>query len=182
MPPQGMMPPPGMLPPPGMMPHHGLVLPQHFMPPMMPGFPLHMMPPAAPMPMNFPQFHPPPPADEPSAKKQKLDDGQDLIPEEEFLKANAHLGTITLPVVLPLVDKNDLLNGQTISVTAQLTDTIATVKERIQEQVQLPVNKQKLKADARAAVFKDTHTVAFYNLTNGMLLSLALKERGGRKK
>lgn len=156
------------------MPHpHGL--PQHVPPHAMPGLP-PFMPPA----------HPPPPAPlddldelgEPANKKQRTEDS--LIPEEEFLAS--HSGTLSLNISVPnMPEKPELnLNGQTLSVTLNLTDMVSVIKSKINEQLGLAPGKQKLQYEG--IFIKDSNTLAFYNMLEGSLIQLALKERGGKKK
>lgn len=159
--------------PPMPLPPHGL--PQHAPPHAMPGLP-PFMPPA----------HPPPPApldepdepSEPATKKQRTEDS--LIPEEEFLAS--HSGTLSLNISVPnMPEKPELnLNGQTLSVTLNLTDMVSVIKSKINEQIGLAPGKQKLQYEG--IFIKDSNTLAFYNMLEGSLIQLALKERGGKKK
>jgi len=70
--------------------------------------------------------------------------------------------------------------GQTITFTLPLTENIGNLKTKIEHEVGMPPGKQKLQWES--IFFKDGNTLAFYNITPGMTLSLQLKERGGRKK
>jgi splicing factor 3A subunit 1 len=73
------------------------------------------------------------------------------------------------------------LNGQVIEVQVNISDTIRNLKEKIQEILSMPVNRQKLKA-RELGVLNDQKTLAFYNFAQTMELELTIKERGGRKK
>lgn len=124
-----------------------------------------------------PPLHPEP-SDEPAAKKQKTE--ENLIPEEEFIASNP--SPVTFQIIVPQVgDKPEWkLNGQTFTLTLPPTDSISTIKAKIHEQLGLPPGKQKLQYEGMFV--KDSNTVGFYNMTNGVSVILALKERGGRKK
>lgn len=68
-----------------------------------------------------------------------------------------------------------------MQITVQsLSETIGSLKEKIAGEVQLPANKQKL--SGRAGFLKDNLTLAHYNIGSGETLTLALRERGGRKR
>lgn len=116
--------------------------------------------------------------DEPPSKKQRSEDN--LIPESEFI--STHKGPVSLQIQAPSsVDKPEWrLNGQIISITLSLNDTISTLKSKIQEETSLPPAKQKISYEGM--FFKDNNTIAFYNLLSGTTVQLQIKERGGRKK
>ncbi|RLV97799.1 hypothetical protein DV515_00011477 [Chloebia gouldiae] len=127
-------------------------------------------PPVAPVPSPapMPPVHPPPPMeDEPVSKKLKSEDS--LIPEEEFLRRNK--GPVTVKVQVPnMQDKTEWkLNGQ-----------VSVIKVKIHEATGMPAGKQKLQYEG--IFIKDSNSLAYYNMTSGSLIHLALKERGGRKK
>uniref|UniRef100_A0A6B2EH38 Splicing factor 3A subunit 1 n=1 Tax=Phlebotomus kandelakii TaxID=1109342 RepID=A0A6B2EH38_9DIPT len=160
-------------------------------PPMMPspfqvGFLPQMGPPqGAAMPgppmMEAPQQPPPlqqPPDDEPPSKKSRTEDH--LVPEAQFL--TRHKGPITIQVQVPsMTEKPEWrLNGQTVSVTLALTDTITALKGKLQDETGMPPAKQKISYEGM--FFKDSNSLAYYNLLSGATVHLALKERGGRKK
>lgn len=84
-------------------------------------------------------------------------------------------------VVVPTVEGEAGLQGQTVEVTvSSLGETTGALKELIAQQVGLPANKQKL--SGKAGFFKDSVTLAHYNVGPGDVVTLSLKERGGRKK
>uniref|UniRef100_A0A0V0G5J9 Splicing factor 3A subunit 1 n=1 Tax=Triatoma dimidiata TaxID=72491 RepID=A0A0V0G5J9_TRIDM len=116
--------------------------------------------------------------EEPVPKKQKTEDT--LIPEAQFLTQNK--GPVTFKVLVPMMaDKPEWkLNGQALTLTLAYTDIVATIKARIQDATGMPPAKQKLQAEGM--FFKDSNTLAYYNLTSNSLVQLQLKERGGRKK
>jgi len=164
-------------------------------PHMMPSQPPRMMPPSmppGPPAMNM-TYRPPsgpsigvvniplPVDSEPNAKKQKLaeDIPVQLIPEEAFLKT--HNGQFAARVLCPQEDEKPewKLQGQTISITLNYTDTVKTLKEKIKDQVGIPPNKQKLKGNGQH--LKDQPTMAFYNFTSTTPIALSIRERGGKK-
>ena len=144
----------------------------HLQPPPPPNFP-PSMPPPIPMPTAAPSI-----PDEPAAKKQKTEDS--LIPEDEFLQQNSL--SVTLRVAVPLANDKDEWNlkGQTLALTLDLTESISTVKQKIHEATGLPPGKQKLSYEG--IFVKDSNSLAYYNVTQGSVIQLQLKERGGRKK
>lgn len=151
-------------------PQSPVVTPAHLMP-------MHLQPPFS-QPI-IPSVGSVFPEDEsPASKKLKTEDA--LIPEQEFLKQSP--ATITIRVAVPHVaDKSEWnLTGQSLSMTLSVTDTMSTVKTKIQESVGMPPGKQKLQYEGMFV--KDTNSLAFYNMVNGSVIQLQLKERGGRKK
>ncbi|XP_077165039.1 splicing factor 3A subunit 1 [Paroedura picta] len=138
-------------------------------------------PPVAPVaaPSPMPPVHPPPPMDdEPSSKKLKSEDS--LMPEEEFLRRNK--GPVTVKVQVPnMQDKTEWkLNGQVLVFTLPLSDQVSVIKVKIHEATGMPAGKQKLQYEG--IFIKDSNSLAYYNMTSGSVIHLALKERGGRKK
>ncbi|XP_018524612.1 splicing factor 3A subunit 1 isoform X2 [Lates calcarifer] len=126
-----------------------------------------------------PPSHPPPPhEDEPVSKKMKTEDN--LIPEEEFLRRNK--GPVAVKVQVPnMQDKTEWkLNGQVLNFTVPLTDQVSVIKVKIHEATGMPAGKQKLQYEG--IFIKDSNSLAYYNMSNGSIIHLALKERGGRKK
>lgn len=125
-----------------------------------------------------PQIQMQPESEEPPSKKQRSEDN--LIPEFEFMAD--HKGPVSLQIQAPSgVDKPEWrLNGQIISITVALNDTVSTLKIKIQEETGLPPAKQKISHEGM--FFKDNNSIAFYNLLSGTTVQLQIKERGGRKK
>lgn len=121
----------------------------------------------------------------PAMKRARLDADQpppQLVDEAEWLRRFGAQGPITVSVACPSVtDKPEWhLNGQTIGVSADLTELISSLKLKIQDLTNLPSGKQKL---VHEGIFvKDSQSLASYNLMNGSVIQLQLKERGGRKK
>ncbi|XP_028853017.1 splicing factor 3A subunit 1 [Denticeps clupeoides] len=150
-----------------------MVVPAAFVP--APPIPQPPSVPAAPM----PPAHPPPPSDdEPVNKKMKSEDN--LIPEEEFLRRNK--GPVAVKVQVPnMQDKTEWkLSGQILNFTVPLTDQVSVIKVKIHEATGMPAGKQKLQYEG--IFIKDSNSLAYYNMNNGSIIHLALKERGGRKK
>lgn len=160
------------------------------MPPMAPRPPPLMTPAMSPFMPTPPPIQPPMPAtiglkhpaskpeEEPQAKKLRTEDS--LIPEQQFLTRNK--GPVQLNIVVPMMTEKAewKLNGQTLNITLQISDTVATMKALIHEQTGMPPGKQKLQYEGM--FFKDNNTLAYYNLTSGNAINLLPKERGGRKK
>ncbi|KAM8864836.1 splicing factor 3A subunit 1 isoform 1-T2 [Synchiropus picturatus] len=132
-------------------------------------------PPSAPMPPPHPgSLH----DDEPMSKKMKTE--ENLIPEEEFLRRNK--GPVAVKVQVPnMQDKSEWkLTGQVLNFTVPLTDQVSVIKVKIHEATGMPAGKQKLQYEG--IFIKDSNSLAYYNMNNGSVIHLALKERGGRKK
>ncbi|XP_043696463.1 probable splicing factor 3A subunit 1 [Telopea speciosissima] len=145
-------------------------------PPAMPMVPPPPLPQGMPPPPP-PEDAPPPPPDEPEPKRQRVDDSL-FIPEEQFLAQ--HPGPVRITVSVPNIDEGNL-KGQLLEITIQsLSETVASLKEKIAGEIQLPANKQKL--SGRAGFLKDNLSLAYYNIGAGETLTLALRERGGRKR
>lgn len=146
-------------------------------PPPMGGF----MPPMGQMgaPMGMPMKHPGDLMDdEPSNKKMRNEDS--LIPEDVFLARNTN--PVTFKIGVPAMPEKSewRLNGQMLNYTLPLNENVANIKAKIQDDTGMPPAKQKLFFDGM--FFKDSNTLAYYNIVPGTMLHLQLKERGGRKK
>lgn len=137
--------------------------------------PMHLQPPFS-QPVAAPTFQSE--DDGHAAKKLKTEDS--LIPEEEFLKQVAPV--ITIRVAVPMfTEKSEWnLSGQSLSFSFNVTDTMTSVKSKIHESLGMPPGKQKLQFEGMFV--KDTNSLAFYNMSEGSVIQLQLKERGGRKK
>ncbi|KAL3277112.1 hypothetical protein HHI36_012470 [Cryptolaemus montrouzieri] len=150
-------------------------------PPPMAGF-VAPMPPPPQMgpPMGMPMKHPAEPniEDEPSNKKIRNEDS--LIPEEVFLSRNA--SPVSVKVAIPVAPEKSewKLSGQVMALTLPLSESVANLKVKIQEETGMPPAKQKLFHDGM--FFKDSNTLAYYNIAPGSVIQLQVKERGGRKK
>lgn len=126
----------------------------------------------------LPPERPPPAEEEPPSKKSKTEEA--LIPEAEFLQRNR--GPVTVRVQVPgAAEKAEWkLNGQTLTLTLPLTDTISVLKAKLHEELGMPPGKQKLQYEGMFV--KDSNSLAFYNLGQNATIVLQVKERGGRKK
>ena len=102
--------------------------------------------------------------EEPQTKKLRTEDS--LIPEQQFLARNKVLlrfifikkllrtevhtllfqGPVQLNIAVPMMTEKAewKLNGQTLNITLQVSDTVATMKALIHEQTGMPPGKQKL--------------------------------------
>lgn len=90
-----------------------------------------------------------------------------------------------LPQVLvqcPKVEGSEALNGQLIAVEMpSILACISDVKAALSQSLQLAPGKQQLSRQ-HVGVLKNELSLAFYNIDEGVTLTLGLKERGGRKK
>lgn len=84
---------------------------------------------------------------EPLAKKLRTEDS--LIPEDQFLARNK--GPVVVNIATPVMtDKPEWkLNGQTLNITLQITDSVANMKAHIHELTGMPPGKQKLQYEVR---------------------------------
>eukprot|EP01116_Phalansterium_solitarium_P011994 TRINITY_DN2790_c0_g1_i1.p1 TRINITY_DN2790_c0_g1~~TRINITY_DN2790_c0_g1_i1.p1 ORF type:complete len:742 (-),score=298.99 TRINITY_DN2790_c0_g1_i1:196-2421(-) len=165
-PPPGL--PPQFIPPP---PLAGGVIPP---PPMAGGA---IPPPPPPQMMARP---PPPPVDEPHAKKARTEPeaAQQLMPESDWLQRFP--GPVTLQVQLA-ADEDSGAPAKMLQVTVEsLSASVAELKQRLTELSQLPANKQKLRT-AAISVLKDSQSLASYNLSPAIVISLSQAKRGGKK-
>nr|XP_027216337.1 splicing factor 3A subunit 1-like [Penaeus vannamei] len=114
----------------------------------------------------------------PSAKRARTEES--LVPEGEW--ARRFPGPVKFQVAVPVVaDKPEWrLDGQTLTLSLPLTDPVSVVKAKLHDMIGLPPGKQKLARDG--LFFKDSQSLAFYNVGHGTVIQLQLKERGGRKK
>ncbi|KAI4357688.1 hypothetical protein L6164_001622 [Bauhinia variegata] len=167
-------------PPPGSHQFTPVPIPRPYAPLPVPPPTMSMMPPP-PLPQGMPpppppEEAPPPLPEEPEPKRQKLDDTA-LIPEDQFL--SQHPGPVCINVSVPNTDEGNL-RGQVLEITVQsLSETVASIKEKIAGEIQLPANKQKL--SGRPGFLKDNMSLAYYNVGGGDMLSLSLRERGAEQ-
>ncbi|XP_011494134.1 PREDICTED: splicing factor 3A subunit 1 [Ceratosolen solmsi marchali] len=174
--PQPMMPQPPMM---MMAPMPSIRPPPTLLPPTMSPFMPTPPPIQPPMPPQMSMKHPSDGMDdEPHAKKLRTEDS--LIPEQQFLARNKAPVQINIAVPLMTEKAEWKLNGQALTITLQITDSVSTMKARIHEHTGMPPGKQKLQYEGM--FFKDNNTLAYYNLTSGSIINLLPKERGGRKK
>lgn len=126
-----------------------------------------------------PREAPPPiPDDEPDSKRARTD--FILEAEEEFLAKFS--GASKVRVQCPEVEGNEKLFGQILEVeVASLEDTVGQFKSRLADVLDLPANKQKLNREG-VGFLRDDFSLAHYNVSPEVVLTLGMKERGGRKK
>ncbi len=62
------------------------------------------------------------------------------------------------------------LNGQTITMTLPLQDTVAVIKTKLNDELGMPPGKQKLQIEN--IFLKDSNTLGFYNITPGIHYSI----------
>uniref|UniRef100_A0A1B6EMQ9 Splicing factor 3A subunit 1 n=1 Tax=Cuerna arida TaxID=1464854 RepID=A0A1B6EMQ9_9HEMI len=167
--------PPMMVPP---RPPFNVVAPQPPMPPPFMGPPGAPLPPQPPQPPQMQLKHPAEEGDEPAAKKMRTEES--LVSENTFLAKNK--SPVTFKVAVPLVPEKSewKLKGQMLTITLPLRDSVSVIKAKIHEATQVPPGKQKLHWEG--LFFKDSNSLAFYNVAPSTVLQLQLKERGGRKK
>lgn len=191
----GMGPPPGMMgmpPPPGM--GMGMQPPR---PPMgMMGMAMHhqggpMHGGGPPMPPGHGQGrdHPPlPPMEEPDAKRPRVSANPAaaasadfvLQAEEEFLEL--HAGPARVKVLVPEMEGSDKLVGQLLEVeVGSLADSVGDFKARLAGVLDVAAGKQVLSREG-AGFLRNELSLAHYNVSPTVVLTLTLKERGGRKK
>ncbi|CAL9217354.1 unnamed protein product [Arabidopsis halleri] len=119
-------------------------------------------------------MHPPPLLEEPEPKRQKFDESAALVPEDQFLAQHPGLAIIR-------VTKLNVDDGQVIEIIVQsLSENVGSFKEKIAGEMQIPANKQKL--SGKSGFLKDNMSLAHYNVGSGEILTLSLRERGGRKR
>ncbi|XP_030764501.1 splicing factor 3A subunit 1 [Sitophilus oryzae] len=154
-----------------------LMVPTH---PPMAGFVTPLPPPPMGPPVTMPMKHPSEVQldDEPSNKKMRNEDS--LVPEEVFLARNP--SPVMVKVTIPMMPEKSewKLSGQVLNFTLPLGESVANLKAKIQEEISMPPAKQKLFFDGM--FFKDSNTLAYYNITPAAVIQLQVKERGGRKK
>jgi len=116
--------------------------------------------------------------DEPASKRSRTE--ENLIPEGEFLARN--VSPVTMSIAVPnMPDKPEWkCDGQMLSITLSLTETVNSIKSKIMEELGMPQGKQKLQHET--IFLKDANSLAYYNILPGAVINLQLKERGGRKK
>ena len=148
--------------------------------------PMYVPMPPQPAPMAPPPFSmiPQPPhiptmiEDEPPNKKARGEDN--LMPEADFLARN--VSPVTFRVAIPsAADKPEWkLHGQMLTLTLPLSDPISVLKAKLHDETGMPPGKQKLQLEN--IFFKDSNTLAYYNIYPNTVVQLQIKERGGRKK
>ncbi|CAN8062507.1 unnamed protein product [Agarophyton chilense] len=106
--------------------------------------------------------------------------GSSLVSAEEWLAKQGN--TAQVRVKLPVHNNIDWkLEGQEIEMSAPLKKTVGDLKSVLAKMTNLPANKQKLSMTG-LGFLKDGMKLASYNLGDGAVISVEVKERGGRKK
>jgi len=116
---------------------------------------------------------------EQASKRVRLDEPA-LVPEDEWLAR--HGGQVSIKVKMPVIDAPDSqLKGQVIAIDLSLSDTVNKIKGQITEETGLPAGKQKIQTHS-GIFLKDTNSLAYFNVSPDTVLSLTIKERGGKRK
>lgn len=103
-----------------------------------------------------------------------------LISAEDWLRKQGTSAQVSIN--LPVHgNKEWKLQGQVVEITAPLKRSVAKLKGAIAKFTKLPANKQKLSIKS-IGFLKDKMTLAYYNVGDGITISLEVKERGGRKR
>lgn len=98
------------------------------------------------------------------------------------MMSNQVVVVVQVLLLCPNTDESEMLNGQLLEVeVASLQDTVGELKSRLAEVVGIAANKQKIGRD-QLGFLKDELTLAHYNVSPDIQLTLGVKERGGRKK
>ena len=104
-----------------------------------------------------------------------------LVDEAVWLSAHPMELTVLVRVPVDAASPFDLA-GQELSVACRLTDTVDVLKAAVSAHCKaLPANRQQFQL-LTGGFLKEGHSLAHYNVYDGALLSLKLKERGGKRK
>jgi len=108
-------------------------------------------------------------------KKIKTEESS-LLPENMWLMMNP--GQLTLNIKIPILESESKnLRGQLLQLKLDPNITVQAMKETLSNMLDgFGVNKMRLKTVTHTNL-KDEKTVAFYNLVNGTVVELALKEK-----
>lgn len=109
-----------------------------------------------------------------------LDTPSGLVSAEEWIRTQGTTAKVRIKVCRHS-NKEWRLQGQEIELSAPLESTVSKLKNVMVKFTKLPANKQKLQME-KAGFLKDQMTLAFYNIGDGAMISLEVKERGGRKR
>ncbi|CAL9225516.1 unnamed protein product [Arabidopsis halleri] len=113
----------------------------------------------------------PPSLEEPDPKRQKLDESA-LVPEDQFLAQHPQFFSGLVYINVSVQDAAG--GGQVIEIIVQsLSESVASLKEKIAGKIQIPANTQNL--SGKAGVLKDNNrSLAHYNVGAGDFLTLSL--------
>ncbi|CAG8515671.1 15072_t:CDS:10 [Acaulospora colombiana] len=141
---------------------------------------------ARPIPPIPQQFHRPPLSGRPMEdemdpfamnKRVKMDPTGILISEEEWMIT--HQGPISIHIQCPTIPEKPewSCHGQILILeNLSLATLVSTVKDKIFAQLNFPAGKQKLTIGG--AVMKNQVSLAYYNIEDGGVIGLAIKDRG----
>ena len=125
----------------------------------------------------------------PQQDQKNGDDGDALMTDAAFLEL--HPGSVTLKIEVPQapdtgktkpLKMHEKLKGQTLELEiGSAAEKVSALKKRITQELGLPATKQQL-STPDLGFLKDAITLAQYNLGMGAVLTLSLRERGGKKK
>lgn len=107
-------------------------------------------------------------------------DGGRLLSGEDWLKKQGDKAKVRIKVTKHS-NKEWKLEGQEIQLAVPLKSTVTKLKNWIAKNTKLPANKQKLQIDS-IGFLRDSKTLASYNVGDASIITLEVKERGGRKK
>jgi len=112
-------------------------------------------------------------------RERKYNKDKKDIPEAEFMAQNS--SPVSFHVKVPFIkDSPWRLDGQTLLLSLNLQDTVASIKTRIHEEVGMSIGKQNL--FHKHNNYNNTKTLAYYNITPGTLINLRIKKREKRPK
>merc|ERR1712176_1108796 len=113
---------------------------------------------------------------QPPLKKMKLSEKDDvnansngLIDEAQFIADNGGVGKeVVVRIKVPKDEKKKQFkfNGQTLTFTMRLNQSIQELKQRIFNVLTIPINKQKLKIQSNGVWVKGDGSLAFYNVNS----------------
>ncbi|CAG8562523.1 13359_t:CDS:10 [Ambispora leptoticha] len=119
----------------------------------------------------------------PPTKRQKLDANGGLIAEDVWLSNNK--AAITIQIQCPSIPEKPewKCHGQTLVFSnLPLTTLVSAVKDKIATSLGFPAGRQKLTLGGNGVVMKNQVTLAYYNMEDGGVIGLQVKDRGGTKK
>ncbi|CAG8440518.1 3456_t:CDS:10 [Ambispora gerdemannii] len=119
----------------------------------------------------------------PATKRQKLDASSGLIAEDVWLSNNK--AAITIQIQCPSIPEKPewKCHGQALLFSnIPLTTLVSAVKDKIATNLGFPAGRQKLTLGGNGVVMKNQVTLAYYNMEDGGVIGLQVKDRGGTKK
>lgn len=107
-----------------------------------------------------------------------------LVPEALWIAQNP--GPIKLKIAVVSEEPTEKtkawkLDGRIVEVEVACQTMVEQLKQRMESEIGLPINLQKLKHAAKGFL-KDKESCAYYNLVSGDVLELTRQQRGGKKK